>query len=260
MRRGMWVSVAIAAALVSPLGARAGTVTWKGLTWTTYGAHTTATVNGAGGLDITVLGGESGDPEPDNWVLKGPLPSNLTQANAPWVRFMVTDTYAGDAGVGGPRGFVDTDVNNPLVVETMWQGGVIAGYSHYYLNHNVYDANNGGWANDPNNWYTGGSRGAGQHVVLIGMHTDGTVDMWFDGVLGQTISPSLDCTFFERMWLGVDTSTGTTFTGTYNDFQYGTGYVAPVTPVPTLATWGLLLLAALIGLAALFWLLKVPGM
>jgi hypothetical protein len=201
--------------------ASATTVSWKGLTWNTYGANTTAVVNGSGGLGITVIGGQSGDPSPDNWVLESLLPTSLKQANAPWIEFKIQDTYSGDPSVGGPRGFVDTDVSN-WTTETMWQGGVLAGYSPYYLNHNVYNATNGWVAND---WYQGPTRTAGEHTIKFGMHTDGTVDMWFDGVLGQTISASADCTLFKRMYLGVDAPSGATFTATYDDLQWGTGYV-----------------------------------
>lgn len=203
--------------------AGANTVDWKGLTWTIYGADTTAVVNVNGGLDITVLGGQSGDPGNDNWVLHSLLPATLTQANAPWVEFKIQDAYAGDPDVGGPRGFVDTDINS-WNTETMWQGGIYAQYDHYYLNHNVYDAPSGGWANDPNDWYTGPVRTAGEHTIKYGMRTDGRVDMWLDGVLGQTIQASPDCTFFKRMYLGVTTIPGTTLTATYNDLQWGTGY------------------------------------
>jgi hypothetical protein len=219
--------------------ASATTIAWKGLTWTMYGANTTAVVNGNGGLDITVLGGQSGDPEPDNWVLHSLLPANLTQANAPWVEFKIQDTYAGDASIGGPRGFVDTDINS-WTTETMLQGGVLAGYSTYYLNHNVWKET-GGWV--ANDWYKGPTRTAGEHTVKFGMRTDGNVDMWFDGVLGQTIAASPDETFFKRMYLGVDTASGTTFTATYNDLQWGTGYVAPEP--------GTLTLLGLAGLTAL---------
>ncbi|MHB1459561.1 MAG: PEP-CTERM sorting domain-containing protein [Armatimonadota bacterium] len=211
--------------------AQATTVTWKGLTWTMYGADTTAVVNGSGGLDITVLGGQSGDPDPDNWVLHSLLPTNLTQANAPWIEFKIQDAYAGDPAVGGPRGFVDTDVNS-WNTETMWQGGIYAGYSTYYLNHNVYDAPSGGWANDPNDWYTGPTRTGGEHTIKFGMGTSGNVDMFFDGVLGMTIPASSNCTLFKRMYLGVSTAPGATFTATYNDLQWGTGYVN-VVPEPS---------------------------
>jgi hypothetical protein len=200
--------------------ASATTVSWKGLTWTMYGANTTAVVNGSGGLDITVLGGQSGDPVPDNWVLRSILPANMTQANAPWVEFKIVDTYAGDKSVGAPRGFVDTTMNNK---ETMWQGGVLAGYQKNYLNHHVWDYTINDWV--AGDWYVGPARTAGEHTIKFGMRTDGTVDMWLDGVLGQTIAASPDCTIFEQMYLGVDTLSGTTFTGTYNDLQWGTGYV-----------------------------------
>ncbi len=252
------ISAAVMTAVVLASGvAEATTVTWKGVTWTEYGTNTTATVNGNGGLDITVLSGQSGDPTPDNWVLKGFLDPTgnagsstiYSQANAPWVKFTFTDTYTGDASVGGPRMFLDPSVSG---VESMFQGGVIAGYSSYYLNHNVYDANHGGWANDPNNWYTGPTRSAGEHTVLIGMRTDGQVDMWIDGVLGQTIAASPYVTQFNRLWLGVDAPAGTTFTATYDDLTYGTGYVAPVPESGTLAeplvaVGGLLLLTQVCG-------------
>ena len=224
-------------------------VTWKGLTWTTYGAGTTATVNGSGGLDITVVGGQSGDPSPDNWVLHSLLPTILKQANAPWVEFKIQDTFVGDKSVGGPRGFVDTDING-WNTETMWQGGVYAGYSTYFLNHNVYDAPSGGWANDPNDWYTGPTRSAGEHVIKYGMDTTGQVQMWFDGVLGMTIPASPDCTLFKRMYLGVSDAPGTTFTATYNDLTWGTGYVPAPVPEPATFIAGALLLLPF-GLSAL---------
>lgn len=240
------INATIVAVVVLASGvASAATVSWKGVTWTMYGSNTTASINGNGGLDITVLSGQSGDPTPDNWVLKGFLDATstpgasqsiYTQATAPWVQITFTDTYTGDPSVGGPRCFLDPSVNG---VESMFQGGVIAGYSNNYLNHNVYDANNGGWANDPNNWYVGPTRTAGEHTILIGMRTDGQVDMWFDGVLGQTIAASPDVTQFNRMWLGVTAPSGTTFTATYDDLQWGTGYVAPVPEPASLAFLGL---------------------
>jgi hypothetical protein len=231
---------AVLAAMATP--SYATTVSWKGLTWNEYGTNTTAVVNGTGGLDITVLGGQSLDPGTDNWVLHSSLPANLTQANAPWIQFTFTDTYAGDAAVGGPRGYVDTDIypsGNEL--ETMWQGGVYAGHSHDYLNHNVYDKANGGWANDPNNWYTGPVRTAGEHTVKYGMGPSGDVDMWFDGVLGQTIPASAGCTLFQSMYLGVQTTAGSTFTATYDDLTWGTGYVNAPEP----STFALLGIAGL---------------
>jgi hypothetical protein len=242
MKRSMGIFVlSIVAMLLANGFANASTVNWEGLTWGISGANTTAVVNGSGGLDVTVLGGQSGDPAPDNWVLNSLLPSNLTKANAPWVQFTFTDAYAGDSSVGGARGYVDTEINS-WDTETMWQGGVLAGYRHYYLNHNVYDAPNGGWDNDPNNWYTGSTRTAGEHTVLFGMKTNGDTDMWIDGVLGQTIPASSNCTFFQRMYLGVDTSQGTTFTATYNDFQYGTGYVPEPATMSLLALGGVSML------------------
>ena len=242
-RKGNWMKplmilMCVLAVLVAMAAPSYGAVDWKGLTWTVYGANTTAVVNVDGGLDITVLGGQSGDPGNDNWVLHSLLPTNLIQANGPWVEFKIKDTYAGDADVGGPRGFVDTDING-WTTETMWQGGIYAEYPNYYLNHNVYDFDSGGWANDPNDWYTGPVRTAGEHVVKFGMGPGGDVDMWFDGVLGQTISASADCTFFKRMYLGVTTVPGTTFTATYNDLSWGTGYVNVPEPA-TLIIWSLL--------------------
>lgn len=229
------INAAVVAVVVLASGmASAATVGWKGVTWTEYGSNTTASVNANDGLDITVLGGQSGDPGNDNWVLNGFLPGNLTQANAPWVKFTITDTYTGDPTVGGPRSFLDV-YNGNGSVETMWQGGVYADHSPYYLNHNIYDANNGGWDNDPSNWYIGPTRSAGDHTILIGMRTDGQVDMWFDGVLGQTIAASPNCTSFSQTWLGVSTDPGTTFTATYADLQWGTGYVAPIPEPATLS-------------------------
>ena len=209
MKRSMIIVATIAALTLGSGIAGAGTVTWKGLTWNIYGADTTAVVNGSGGLDITVVGGQSGDPGNDNWVLHSLLPTSLTQANAPWVEFKIRDRYAGDVNLGGPRGFVDTDINS-WATETMWQGGVYAGRSRYYLNHNVYDEPTGGWDNDPNNWwYTdANSRTDGEHTIKFGMHTNGDVDMWFDGVLGQTIPASSSCTLFKRMYLGGDGHSG----------------------------------------------------
>ena len=144
------------------------------------------------------------------------------------------------------RGYVDTDIYpSGKELETMWQGGIDARYSHYYLNHNVYDEANGGWDNDPNNWYTGPVRTAGEHTVKFGMGTTGNVDMWFDGVLGQVIPASAGCTFFKSMYLGVSAAPGTTFTATYNDLTWGTGYVNAV-PEP-----GTLVLLITAGLGAL---------
>jgi hypothetical protein len=235
MKKLITICAVIGMVLAISITAKATTVAWKGLTWDIYGADTTAIINGSGGLDITVLGGQNQDPNPDNWVLHSLLPTNLTQANAPWIEFKIKDTYAGNPAIGGPRGFVDTDISS-WTTETMWQGGVLAGYSTYYLNHNVYKRV-GGWV--ANDWYKCPARTAGEHTIKFGMRTDGTVDMWFDGVLGQTISASSDCTFFKRMYLGVDTSSGTTFTATYNDLQWGTGYV------PEPATMSLLAIGAL---------------
>ena len=229
----------LAVALLSA-GSAEASVVWKGLTWDTYGANTTAAVNGAGGLDITVLGGQSGDPGNDNWVLHSLLPSNLIQANAPWVEFKIKDTYSGDSTVGGSRGFVDTDINS-WTTETMLQGGIYAEHSIYYLNHNVYDVDSGGWASDPNDWYLGPARTAGEHTIKFGMTTSGQIEMSFDGVVGLVIPANPDETFFKRMYLGVTTIPGTTFTATYNDLQYGTGYES-VVPEPTTMIAGVLML------------------
>lgn len=240
MRRSAIAVICLLAVMLTSSVAGASVVPWKGLNWTTRGANTTAVVNGNGGLDITVFGGQSGDPDPDNWALHSLLPTYLTQANAPWVEFRIQDTYTGDRTVGGPRGFVDTDING-WTTETMWQGGVFAGYSRYYLNHNVYDEPSGGWDNDPNDWYTGPTRTAGEHIIKFGMGTSGNVDMWFDGVVGQTIAASPNCTFFKRMYLGVSTAPGASFTATYNDLRWGTGYEN----VPEPSTIALLAVAGL---------------
>jgi hypothetical protein len=221
---------AVSALLVIGSVAQAASVAWKGLTWTIAGTNTTAVVDTNGYLDITVVGGQSNDPEPDNWVLESALPANLTQANAPWVEFTFQEVHDFSDPGGGPRGFVDTyATNGGTEFETMLQGGILEDYSHYYLNHDVWNYSLEDWVAD--NWWTGPARTTGLHTVEFGMLTTGNIDMLFDGVVRMTIPASSTETFFQQMYLGVSALEGTTVTGTYTDLKYGTGYQTP-TPEP----------------------------
>lgn len=208
-----FVIVVLIVALVAASSARADVV-WKGVNWYTRGASTSAVANGTGGLDITVLGHQSGDPGNDNWNLYGSVP-----AGTKWLEFTFVDTYAGDISLGGPRAYVDTIENNK---EYMFQGGIYAERSRYYVNHNVYDYPSATW---PLNewWYTGAnSRVAGEHTFKIGMD-DSYVDFYFDGIYRGSYMEGLPSQF-ETIYLGVTTTPGTTFTGTYTDLTYGGTY------------------------------------
>lgn len=215
--------VSVAIALLSMfVGNGASAVTWEGLTWSTRGASTTAVVDGNGWLDVTVTGGQSGDPSPDNWAVTALLPSDMIQANAPWVKFTIVDTATSSSStVGGPRAYIDTD-QNPQ--ETMLQGGMYQGYSNYWMNHNAYSYPLDDWT--ANDWWgtSSNTRVGGDHTVMFGMTTTGAVNMLWDGVVRMSIGPDPNFDKFERAYLGVSVASGS-FTGTYKSFEYGIGYV-----------------------------------
>lgn len=216
--------VVVVAALTLVASASAATVDWKGLTWELRGASTAAVVNGSGYLDISVLGNETGQG-PDNWNVMGALPAELNQANAGWVEISWLGNEVDEDGHGpGPRAYLDTWENNH---ETMFQAGCAYYIGEYFANHHVYSAASGTYITA--DWFMAlSSRVDGEgleHTFLVGMKSGGDVDMWFDGALIATIPASPNLTLLETAFLGLDGENGTTFTGTYTDFQYGTGYI-----------------------------------
>jgi len=225
----MW-KMALGIALVLSLAttAMAGTIEWKGLDWTTIAIDngTSTTVNGAGHLEVTVDNdGTPTNPATDNWKVYAALPGNLTQANRPWVMFSFLDD--GNLASGGPRAYLDTHQDG---LETMLQAGVFEGYADYLLNRSGWDS-----TKSPADWgdFSGfiwpGSRTAGEHTFFIGMDSDGTTDLWFDGVKQYTFQEDR-FSFFQTAFLGINTSG--VFTGTYTDFRFGTAYSGKPVPEP----------------------------
>jgi hypothetical protein len=224
--KGRKLIFAVAGALAIVGAAQADTVDWKGLTWQVGASgvqSASATVNSQGHLEIDVVNDTSGlSPDYDNWAVYSALPSNMTQANGPWVEFSFLDTQNKiDNLYGGPRAYVDT---HPTGYEAMLQGGIHTGYTDYFVNHHTLDGGDG--------WFFPGLRSAEEHTFKVGMRPDGQIDMYFDGNLLHTVAADPEMDFLETAFLGItadQNADGAPGSGTYTDFQYGTGYV----PEPT---------------------------
>ena len=226
----------------------AATVSWEGLTWTTRGSSTTAVVDANGYLEVSVVGGNSGDPSPDNWAVyaKNFISSSATSC---WMEFTFTDP----GGAFSPRAYVSAPiVGGASDDEMLIQGGVIAPtYAPTtYTNMNVYTTT-GGWVfNDWNTVYT--DRRPGDHTFKVGLGSNGEIDVFYDGNLIETyrIGQSYDGDLFDWTadylkiaYLGVDTAAGSNATIIYKDFQLRHGiYFRPPSPLgapPGLGAGGL---------------------
>ena len=241
MKRIATIFLIIAASLMMAAPS-AFAIAWEGLNWTIRGAANSATLTPEGYLSITVLGGNSGDPEPDNWAVYA------KPTGAMWMQFTFTDP-GGDCS---PRAYSSGHIVGGG--EMLMQGGALAPYyTPTYTNMNV-------WTNDWvfNDWnipYT--NRPVGDHTFKVGLGPNGEVDFFYDGSLveayrigqtygGQTFNWKSD--YLNIAYLGVDTASGTSGTIIYKDFQWGTEY----TPVP-LPPSVLLLGSGLLGMGLLGW-------
>jgi hypothetical protein len=202
---------------------------WEGLTWTFRGT-TTATNQGDGSILIETVAKSSGDPGLDNWVLTAPLPK-LEGANPMWMEFSFLDQTAGTYG-DGPRAYASASHDNG---ETLIQGGVYTGYANYVLNYSRSEGGN--W--EPTTWYFADLRSNAEHTFKVGVFHDGSVGLWFDGLLVDTIVAgdytNLPVDGFTRAYLGLTTSgSGQPASVVYTSFSYG------YAPVPEPATMTLL--------------------
>jgi hypothetical protein len=224
-----------------------GTINWKGIDWT-VDVNATANVNTLGQLEIEV-GGDTGDPQADNWNVHTALSSLFTSADyasGAWVEISFLDAGPDNSGNfgGGPRAYLDTwerPADDGKTREYMFQGGMYDGYSSYYVNTATYVAGEG-WENK--NWYSPGARVAGEHTfkALLNSSTD-TVNLWYDGVWMGEVTGTDVPTFFETAFLGVTSNglePGGPGFGVYTDFQHG------VVPLPA-AVWGGLALLGTLG-------------
>lgn len=226
-RKGTWTGWVLIIGVLSMSGVASAqawhsTVSWKGLDWDIRGASTTATVNANGELDVFVKSNETSQ-KPDNWNVRAWLPSDLVQANKPWVEFTFRDTGGGTTG--GPRAYLDTWFidSSQENQETLFQGGIYDGYASYFTSASTYTASTGFdtvWG------YPADSRSAGsEHTFKVGMYANGSVDVLFNDTFIQGFGPDPKFEFFESAFLGINTNDETNgLTGTYTDFKWGTNY------------------------------------
>ncbi len=223
MKRIVIIGFIIAALLATAApGAFADTVTWKDLTWTIRGVANSAVVNEDGSLAISVVGGSSGNPSPDNWAVY------TKPSGAMWMQFTFTDP----GGDYSPRAYSSGHIVGGG--EMLMQGGALApDFTPTYTNMHVWTTD---WVfGDWNMPYV--NRPAGDHTFKVGLGSNGEVDFFYDGSLveayrigqtygGQTFNWKSD--YLNIAYLGVDTALGASGTIIYKDFQWGTEYQ----PVP----------------------------
>ncbi len=235
----------IIAALLAAAAPAAFAITWKGLDWTVRGGANSAVVDGNDYLAITVLGGSSADPTPDNWAVYA-KPSTSCM----WMEFTFTDP----GGDYGPRAYSSGKIIGGG--EMLMQGGVRPPTfpDATYTNLNVYTS---AWVF--NNWNQPYSnRTPGDHTFKVGLGANGEVDFFYDGILveayriGQSYYDAGSDTYVPFTWqsdylniayLGVRAALNESATIIYKDFQWGTEYQ----PVPLPGTL-LLLGSGLTGL------------
>ncbi len=238
MKRILTIGFIIAALLATAApGAFATTVDWKGLTWTIRGAANSAVVDG-GYLAISVVGGSSGDPSPDNWAVYA------KPAGAMWMEFTFTDP----GGASSPRAYASGHIVGGG--EMLMQGGVRAPtFPTTYTNMNVALSDTNWPLNNWNQPYLG--RPLADHTFKVGLGSNGEVDFFYDGNLveayriGQSYFDKDSGTMVPFTWqsdylniayLGVRAAENQTGTIIYKDFQWGTEYQ----PVPLPGTLVLL--------------------
>jgi hypothetical protein len=230
MKRSMIAIVGVVAGTLMVAGAvtaKAATVDWEGLTWTIRGTANSATVQGDGSIDISVLPGNSADPGSDNWALTALLPTT-TQ----WVQFRFFDE-TGAYGATVPRAYVDTSHNGG---STLIQGGGYSEYPSAYINRHWVVGED--WL--VNEWINLGTRTANsEHAFLVGRRPNGSIDLYYDGVLKGNVT-DVAPPYFRRVYLGVQAADGiANVVGTYTDFTYGDTYVPEPATMALLAAGGI---------------------
>lgn len=248
MKRIATICSIIAALLMNaaPM-AFADTVDWKGLTWNIRGAANSATVISGDYLSISVVGGSSGDPRVDNWVLSTPF------TNAMWMKFtFVNDTP--ETGTSGPRAYAEGRIpggvmllqggarSDPIATQPPVEGPLDL---QTWVNTNVVTGSS--WP--VSSWTSSYSNlPPGEHTYKVGLGSNGEIDIFYDSILVQSyrlgqsywtwnndddyvLVPFVwDAQYLQLAYLGGQVAVGSTATIIYKDFEWGTSY-QPV-PVP----------------------------
>jgi len=214
MKRIAIVMMALAALILANGIAGADTIDWKGVTWDLYNG--TAVVNPDGSLTLT-----SGDGGEKAWLHVNRLPwgaGTFDTVMDPWIQWSF-EGHKGDIMIE------QESYPGPTVFAGSNWGYELAG-TRYTDTENVRQENYSIWAEDTEPI---------SHVVHLGKRTDGTVDFRLDSdawVASDFLKTNVGGAWgFNDVYLNLRSGT-TGETITFNDFQYGSGHVAPPIPEP----------------------------